>query len=106
MRAISIDTRSLKINFKNPYRAAAPAFDGGGFGFTRKGDAVYALMPLDEGKTPPGTLLVPWTVDFRRVTLVKDGREISATVGERGISVKLGGALSADDYALVLKIER
>ncbi len=87
-------------------RAISSRLPAGEFGFTKKGDAVYALRPLREGEIPPKRVLVPWHGPVRRASLM-DGEALRFEKAEQGsVTVTLPETQRlGDEYALVIRLE-
>ena len=87
-------------------RAVESKYESGDFGFNKKGDAVYALLPL-ENKGMLGTrVMVPWSEKVNKVTLVTTGEEVPFVTTDHGIMVTLPDLFRVSNpLALVLKME-
>ena len=84
-------------------RAAASAYEAGEFGFTKKGETIYAMKPLAEDEKLPGTVLVPWSAEVRNACLVT-GEQLPFEKAEDGIKVTLPADYNdRKEFALVVK---
>ncbi|MBQ9408495.1 MAG: alpha-L-fucosidase, partial [Clostridia bacterium] len=87
-------------------RAAVSALDCGDFGFTKKGDTVYALRPIKENEALPERVLVPWSGVQSRASLL-NGQPLEEERSAQGLWVTLPEKLrNADELALVIKLEK
>lgn len=77
-------------------RAVASGLDSGKFGFTKKGDSVYALKPMGEHENLPENLLIPWDGEVTKVYLLPEDRELAFTKTAEGVMVKIPMSAQAD----------
>ena len=86
-------------------RAAASGLETGDFGFTQKGDSVFALLPLSENATLPRQMLIPWDGKVNAAAMV-DGEPLAFTQTERGVLVTLNERMrNSGELALVVKFK-
>ena len=85
-------------------RAAKSDHEHGEFGFTRKGDIVYALKPLKEGETLPDKMLVPWSGPERTAFLVGSGAPLAVEPTEGGLLVDVPENDRGGKLALAIKL--
>ena len=87
-------------------RAAKTQLENGDFGFTRRGNTVYALKPVAADETLNGSILVPWSEGCKRISTVDTGEPLCFERTSMGLEVKLPERFASGKlYALALKIE-
>ena len=87
-------------------RAVESEYESGDFGFNKKGDTVYALLPLEENGMPAKELLVPWSGKVNKITDITTGANVEFAAVENGCKVTLPDAFfAASPLALVLKMD-
>jgi len=80
--------------------------EDGQIAFTRKGDAVYALVRLAEGEKLPESLFIPWPKPVQRVTMLDVNVPVSFVQEDGGIRVQIPyGMIGADPLAPVFRME-
>ena len=85
-------------------RAAVSGMESRGWGFTRKGGAVYALRPLRPGEVPGDTALIPWDGVETKASL-PDGGKLESERCDGGLRVKIPMKLrTPEELALVIRL--
>jgi len=98
--------RWLKVNGDAIYGTrAVEVEDSGDVMFTRKGDTVYALIPVEEGEALGESVLVPIDWEINRVSCLGYDGALAFERTEGGLRVSLPQALIGEEpYALALAL--
>ena len=85
-------------------RAAVSDLPNGDFGFTCKGETVYALKSIKADEALPQNVTIPWSGAQSRASLIS-GEALEAVRTDKGICVKLPEKLrTPEELALVIKL--
>ena len=85
-------------------RAVKSDYEHGEFGFTRKGDCVYALKPLGEGETLPDKVLVPWSGPVTNAFLAGSNAPLAVEPAPGGLLADIPENERGGKLALVIKL--
>ena len=85
-------------------RAAKSAFEQGEFGFTRKGEAIYALKSLKTDETLQDSVLIPWSGPERNAFMLGSGMPLKVTPKENGLLAEIPENERENKLALVIKL--
>lgn len=85
-------------------RAVKSVYEHGEFGFTRKGDCVYALKPLGEGETLPDKVLVPWSGSVTNAFLAGSNAPLAVEPAPGGLLAQIPENARGGKLALVIKL--
>lgn len=88
----------LRINGEAIYGTrAAEITQAGNVYFTEKGNALYAMVPLEEKETLSDSLLIPLQRDVKMVTYLETGRELSFHKSKDGLEIALPQPIAGKD---------
>lgn len=94
----------LRVNGEAIYgtRAVAGEPQIGNVAFTKKGDAVYALVILNEEDQLTDSVEIPWFGDVNAVTCVATGKAMAFTKTQKGLTVSLPEPITGKDTAAIV----
>ena len=97
----------LKVNGDAIYGTrATDEYESEKVRFTKKGDSIYALVPLEEGEALSDTLLLPIKQAVHDVTYLGDGEKVPFKSTADGLELALPNPIcGADTLAAVFKID-
>ena len=87
-------------------RAAECGLPCGRFGFTKKGNSLFAFEPLNDGEELPPRVTIPWSSDVKSACLLKDGTPLPFERTGDGICVTLPFSFRSENaLALAVRFE-
>ena len=97
----------LKVNGDAIYGTrATDEYESETVRFTKKGDSIYALVPLEEGEALSDTLLLPIKQAVHDVTYLGDGEKVPFKSTADGLELAIPNPIcGADTLAAVFKID-